>query len=128
MCCSQNVTSAPKTDTSRKLLTVIFSFLLAVEKKMGLGTLIGGAAAIGCCVVALPLVGFTAGGIAAGSIASSMMSAAAVANGGGVASMAAGGVVATCQSIGAAGLTVKSVVALGAAGGAAGEAVAKLLL
>uniref|UniRef100_A0A9J7Z3N0 Interferon alpha inducible protein 27.3 n=2 Tax=Cyprinus carpio TaxID=7962 RepID=A0A9J7Z3N0_CYPCA len=40
---------------------------------------------------------FTAGGIAAGSVASSMMSAAAVANGGGI---AAGSVVATLQAAG----------------------------
>ncbi|KAI5085281.1 interferon alpha-inducible protein 27-like [Silurus meridionalis] len=41
--------------------------------------------------------GFTSGGIAAGSIASSMMSSAAIANGGGVAS---GSLVATLQSLG----------------------------
>ena len=49
----------------------------------------------------LTAVGFTAGGIAAGSIASSMMSAAAVANGGGV---AAGSLVAVLQSAGKPGL------------------------
>lgn len=42
-------------------------------------------------------MGFTAGGIAAGSIASWLMSAAAVANGGGV---VAGSVVAVLQSVG----------------------------
>ena len=51
--------------------------------------------------MAAPLVlgaaGFTSAGIAAGSVASKMMSVAAVANGGGV---AAGGVVATLQSAG----------------------------
>ncbi|CAN0415175.1 unnamed protein product [Lampetra fluviatilis] len=46
-------------------------------------------------------MGFSAGGIVAGSIASSLMSSAAVANGGAV---AAGGLVATLQSVGAAGL------------------------
>lgn len=52
-------------------------------------------------VAAAPLVlgaaGFTAGGIAAGSIASSMMSSAAVAGGGGV---AAGSLVAALQAAG----------------------------
>ena len=47
--------------------------------------------------VALGAAGFTSAGIAAGSIASKVMSISAVANGGGV---AAGGLVATFQSIG----------------------------
>lgn len=47
--------------------------------------------------VALGVAGFTGTGIIAGSIAANMMSAAAIANGGGV---AAGGLVATLQSIG----------------------------
>lgn len=47
--------------------------------------------------VVLGAIGFTAGGIAAGSYAASMMSAAAVVNGGGV---AAGGLVAVLQSAG----------------------------
>ena len=47
--------------------------------------------------VALGVIGFTSAGIAAGSLAASMMSAAAVANGGAV---AAGGLVAVLQSAG----------------------------
>lgn len=57
-------------------------------------------------VAIVPVVtglGFTATGIAAGTVAAKMMSAAAIANGGGVASMAVGGLVAACQSIGALG-------------------------
>lgn len=45
----------------------------------------------------LGLVGFTAAGISAGSIAAGMMSSAAIANGGGV---AAGSLVAILQSVG----------------------------
>lgn len=48
-----------------------------------------------------------------GTVAASMMSTAAVANGGGVASMAAWGVVATLQSVGAAG-AVSAVTTAGA--------------
>ncbi|XP_033637886.1 interferon alpha-inducible protein 27-like protein 2A [Asterias rubens] len=92
---------------------------------MVLGYLIDGALAVGGAVVAAPLVGFTAAGIAAGSIASTAMSAAAVAGSGGVASMAAGGVVAACQSVGAAGLTVKS--AAGDGGAPLGTAVVEAI-
>ncbi|XP_023251160.1 interferon alpha-inducible protein 27-like protein 2, partial [Seriola lalandi dorsalis] len=60
-----------------------------------------GAACAAGAVASAPLVlgaaGFTSAGIAASSIAANMMSAAAVANGGGV---AAGSVVALFQSIG----------------------------
>ncbi|XP_060036969.1 interferon alpha-inducible protein 27-like protein 2 isoform X2 [Erinaceus europaeus] len=65
--------------------------------------------------VVLGAVGFTGAGIAASSIAASMMSSAAIANGGGV---AAGGLVATLQSVGAAGLSTSSNVLLGSAGSA----------
>jgi len=54
----------------------------------------------------VPLVqglGFSTAGITAGSIAAKLMATAAVANGGGVASVAASGFVAACQSIGALG-------------------------
>lgn len=47
--------------------------------------------------MALAAMGFTGTGIAAASIAAKMMSAAAIANGGGI---AAGGLVATLQSVG----------------------------
>ena len=67
---------------------------VAAGAAIGLGIAVGGPAALG-------VIGYTATGITAGSTAAGMMSAAAAANGGGV---AAGGVVATLQSIGAAGL------------------------
>uniref|UniRef100_A0A671KSU3 Si:dkey-188i13.6 n=1 Tax=Sinocyclocheilus anshuiensis TaxID=1608454 RepID=A0A671KSU3_9TELE len=63
---------------------------------------------------------FTAGGIAVGSIASSLMSAAAVANGGGI---AAGSVVAALQAAGAAGIPVAAQAVIGAIGGTVGAAV-----
>ena len=72
---------------------------------------------------AVSAIGFTSGGIAAGSTAAGMMSAAAVANGGGI---AAGSAVAVLQSIGAVGgiaTCTKAVVAGGAAVGAAVVAV-----
>ncbi|KAF0044524.1 hypothetical protein F2P81_003682 [Scophthalmus maximus] len=58
--------------------------------------------------------GFTAAGIAAGSLAAQAMSVAAVANGGGV---AAGSVVAVLQSAGAAGVSGAASAAVGAAAG-----------
>uniref|UniRef100_A0A667WHW9 Uncharacterized protein n=1 Tax=Myripristis murdjan TaxID=586833 RepID=A0A667WHW9_9TELE len=76
-------------------------------------------------VVAAPYVlagiGFTSAGISAGSFAASMMSSAAIANGGGV---AAGSLVAILQSAGAAGLTAGASAAVAGAGAAAGAAVA----
>ncbi|NWU12559.1 IFI27 protein, partial [Cephalopterus ornatus] len=79
----------------------------------------------GVALVAVPAciagLGFTAGGIAAGSIAAKMMSAAAIANGGGV---AAGSTVAVLQSVGAAGFSVAAKIGLmtglGSLGAAAG--------
>ncbi|EPY81623.1 hypothetical protein CB1_000726092 [Camelus ferus] len=53
--------------------------------------------AVGAVPVVLGAVGFTGAGIAASSLAAKMMSAAAIANGGGV---AAGSLVATLQSVG----------------------------
>lgn len=55
------------------------------------------AVAVGAVPLVLGAVGFTGAGIAASSLAAKMMSAAAVANGGGV---SAGGLVATLQSVG----------------------------
>ncbi|XP_006883520.1 PREDICTED: interferon alpha-inducible protein 6 [Elephantulus edwardii] len=54
----------------------------------------------GLMALGLPLMGFTGAGIAANSLAASLMSWSAVANGGGV---PAGGLVATLQSLGATG-------------------------
>ncbi|XP_040831631.1 interferon alpha-inducible protein 27-like protein 2A [Ochotona curzoniae] len=79
--------------------------------------------AVAATPVVLGALGFTAGGIAASSIASSMMSAAAVANGGGV---AAGSLVATLQSVGAAGLAASTNAILGTAGAGVGALVARL--
>ncbi|XP_073923337.1 interferon alpha-inducible protein 27-like protein 2 isoform X1 [Castor canadensis] len=73
--------------------------------------------AVGAVPVALGAVGFTGAGIAASSIAAKMMSAAAIANGGGV---AAGSLVATLQSVGAAGLSTSSNILLGSIGSAFG--------
>ncbi|XP_075387751.1 interferon alpha-inducible protein 27, mitochondrial-like [Tenrec ecaudatus] len=53
--------------------------------------------AVASAPVVLSAVGFTSAGIAVSSLAAKMMSAAAVANGGGV---AAGSLVATLQSVG----------------------------
>ncbi|XP_053458116.1 interferon alpha-inducible protein 27-like protein 2 [Nycticebus coucang] len=78
---------------------------------------IGGALAVGAVPVVLSAMGFTGAGIAASSIAAKMMSAAAIANGGGV---SAGGLVATLQSVGAAGLSTSSNILLGATGSVLG--------
>eukprot|EP00549_Striatella_unipunctata_P012758 CAMPEP_0118725372 /NCGR_PEP_ID=MMETSP0800-20121206/33104_1 /TAXON_ID=210618 ORGANISM="Striatella unipunctata, Strain CCMP2910" /NCGR_SAMPLE_ID=MMETSP0800 /ASSEMBLY_ACC=CAM_ASM_000638 /LENGTH=207 /DNA_ID=CAMNT_0006634065 /DNA_START=136 /DNA_END=759 /DNA_ORIENTATION=- len=64
-------------------------------------------------------MGFGAEGIVAGSVAAGMMSAEAVAVGGGV---AAGGLVATLQSVGAAGLGVAGVAAAAGTGAGVGLA------
>ncbi|KAI1895021.1 hypothetical protein AGOR_G00101980 [Albula goreensis] len=83
------------------------------------------AAGAGLAVVGVPAaigaLGFTAAGITAGSIASWMMSAAAIANGGGV---AAGSVVAFFQTVGAAGLSAAGSTVAAGIGGAAGAVVA----
>ena len=72
----------------------------------------------GVAVAAAPLVvsglGFGTGGIAAGSTAASMMSA--------WAPTAAGGIVATLQSVGAAGLGAAGTAGVATAGGVAGAA------
>ncbi|EPY81622.1 hypothetical protein CB1_000726091 [Camelus ferus] len=73
--------------------------------------------AVGAVPVVLGALGFTGAGIAASSIAAKMMSAAALANGGGV---AAGSLVATLQSVGAAGLSTSSNILLGSVGSAFG--------
>ncbi|KAM8790631.1 interferon alpha-inducible protein 6 [Rhynchonycteris naso] len=64
----------------------------------------------GLFAAGLPALGFTGAGIAANSLAASMMSWSAVASGGGV---PAGGLVATLQSLGATGGMAKVGAALG---------------
>ena len=86
---------------------------------VGAGVLAGGVAVVAAPIViggALGALGFTAGGIAANSVAAGMMSSAAIANGGGV---VAGGVVATLQSVGAAGIAASTQAAIGGAVGTA---------
>ncbi len=73
--------------------------------------------AVGAAPVVLGAIGFTGAGIAASSLAAKMMSAAAIANGGGV---AAGSVVALAQSAGMAGLSASTNVVLGSIGSAVG--------
>ncbi|XP_055512169.1 interferon alpha-inducible protein 27-like protein 2A [Leucoraja erinacea] len=77
----------------------------------------GAATFIAAAPVVLGATGFTASGIAAGSVAAKMMGATAVANGGGV---AAGSMVALLQSAGAAGLSFIANAAVGAGGAVTG--------
>lgn len=65
-------------------------------------------------------LGYGTGGIAAGSYAASMMSSAAVVKGGGV---AAGSLVATLQSVGAAGFGAAGTMGVAAAGATGGAAI-----
>lgn len=69
---------------------------------------------------AICMLGFGAEGIAAGSVAAGMMSAEAIASGGGV---MAGGTVATLQSIGVLGLGTGATLAVGGTGAALGTGV-----
>ncbi|PNI97530.1 IFI27 isoform 6 [Pan troglodytes] len=77
-------------------------------------------------MAAVPMVlsamGFTAAGITSSSIAAKMMSAAAIANGGGVAS---GSLVATLQSLGATGLSGLTKFILGSTGSAIAAGIAR---
>ncbi|XP_061216581.1 interferon alpha-inducible protein 27-like protein 2A [Neopsephotus bourkii] len=96
---------------------------LAMVSKLK-GAAIGATALTGVVLIGIPLavgaLGFTPAGIAAGSIAAKMMSAAAIANGGGV---AAGSTVAVLQSIGAAGLPLAAKIGLTTTLGPLGAAV-----
>ncbi|XP_029913673.1 interferon alpha-inducible protein 27-like protein 2B [Myripristis murdjan] len=85
------------------------------------GALIGGVGAVVAAPFVLAGIGFTSTGIAAGSLAASMMSSTAIASGGGV---AAGSLVAILQSAGAVGLSAGASAAVAGAGAAAGAAVA----
>ncbi|XP_062379655.1 interferon alpha-inducible protein 27-like protein 2A [Sardina pilchardus] len=96
---------------------------------MGLLTALAVVAGAGGAVVAAPLViagvGFTAGGIAAGSWAAAAMSVTATANGGAV---AAGSMVAILQSIGVVGLSTGATAAVGATGGTLAGITAAVLI
>ncbi|XP_006011979.1 interferon alpha-inducible protein 27-like protein 2A [Latimeria chalumnae] len=85
--------------------------------------LVAAAVGAGVMVVGAPFavgaLGFTQVGIAGASVAAKMMSAAAIANGGGV---AAGSVVSVLQSVGAVGFSVAGKSILAATGAAAGMA------
>ncbi|NXK06210.1 IF27A protein, partial [Herpetotheres cachinnans] len=72
------------------------------------GVLLAGVALLGI-PTAICVLGFTGTGIAAGSVAAKMMSAAAIANNGGV---AAGSAVAVLQSIGAGGFSLGAKIGL----------------
>ncbi|XP_074971041.1 interferon alpha-inducible protein 27, mitochondrial-like [Phalacrocorax aristotelis] len=93
------------------------------------GATIGAAVGVGVALIGIPMsisvLGFTASGIAAGSVAAKMMSVAAIANNGGV---AAGSTVAVLQSIGAAGFSFGTKIGLtsvlGPLGAAAGAKLA----
>lgn len=85
-----------------------------------MGLLAGGFTVV-AAPFALSAAGFTTGGIAAGSIASQLMSWAAIAQGGGVAAASAGGWIAALQSAGAAGIGFFSNLVLGVGAGTAGS-------
>ncbi|XP_045865983.1 interferon alpha-inducible protein 27, mitochondrial-like isoform X1 [Meles meles] len=74
---------------------------------------IGGVVSVASVPTVLGAMGFTGAGITASSLAAKMMSSAAIANGGGV---AAGSLVATLQSVGAAGLSLSTKFILGSLG------------
>ncbi|XP_026558406.1 interferon alpha-inducible protein 27-like protein 2A [Pseudonaja textilis] len=84
------------TNRLRQLQSINRNMGLLLAAVLGVGGVVG-------APLALSAVGFTAAGIAAGTLAAKMMSAAAIANGGGV---AAGSLVALAQAAGAAGLSV----------------------
>ncbi|XP_016001001.1 interferon alpha-inducible protein 27-like protein 2 isoform X2 [Rousettus aegyptiacus] len=89
--------------------------------KRAAAAVIGGVVAVGAVPAVLGAAGFTSAGIAASSLAAKMMSAAAIANGGGV---AAGSLVATLQSVGAAGLSTSSNILLASTGSVLGALLA----
>ncbi|XP_075578282.1 interferon alpha-inducible protein 27-like protein 2B [Pelecanus crispus] len=108
--------------------------LVAIGQSLVMGKIkratVGAAVGVGVALIGIPAgiaaLGFTGTGIAAGSLAAKMMSAAAIANNGGV---AAGSTVAVLQSIGAAGFSVGAKVGLmstlGSLGAAAGARCSK---
>ncbi|KAM4598593.1 uncharacterized protein ACJ7VT_022049 isoform 2-T3 [Polymixia lowei] len=88
------------------------------------GAIIGGVGAVVVAPFVLTGIGFTSAGITAGSYAAAMMSSAAVANGGAVAT---GSTVAILQSAGVLGLSTVATTAVGAAGAAGGGLVTEVV-
>lgn len=80
------------------------------SKEVVVGAAIGGATAVVAVPVVVGALGFSSGGIVAGSVAASLMSASAIASGGGV---AAGSAVAVMQTIGVVGLGAVALPVLG---------------
>ena len=87
---------------------------------IGRGAVLGAVSSVKAAPAVLTWIGYTGSGIATNSVAAGMMSTSAIANGGGV---AAGGVVATLQSYGAAGLTAAATATVGVTGAATGAGV-----
>jgi hypothetical protein len=79
----------------------VISKVESYRNEIACGSIAGAVTGYSACSAAISSLGFTTGGIAAGSTAAAMMSAEAIAAGGGV---AASGTVATLQSIGALGI------------------------
>ncbi|ETE66305.1 Ensconsin, partial [Ophiophagus hannah] len=98
-----------------------FASAVKEDQELPMDSVLGAAIGLGTAAVGVPvavgLLGFSSAGIAVGSIGAKMMSAAAIANGGGV---AAGGLVATLQSIGAAGVPTAVTAATTATGAVLG--------
>ena len=80
---------------------------------IGRGTVVDAVSSVQAAPAVLTWIGYTGSGIATNSVAADMMSASAIANGGGV-------VVATFQSYGAAGLTAAATGAVRVTGAAVG--------
>ncbi|KAK2518578.1 Ifi27l2 [Columba guinea] len=80
----------------RKLMALAKSLTMENIARMTIGAALGAGLLLVGSPMAIGALGFTSAGIAAGSVAAKMMSAAAIANGGGV---AAGSSVAVLQSI-----------------------------
>ena len=99
---------------SLKFYAIMASYLL-----YGSGVIFGGAAFLVAAPVVVSGIGFTAGGIAGGSVAASMMSM--------WAPTFAGGVVATLQSVGAAGLGTAGTAVVSSVGGAVGVGVSAVV-
>ncbi|XP_050934004.1 interferon alpha-inducible protein 27-like protein 2A isoform X2 [Lates calcarifer] len=101
------------------LLMALWDFFFNYKEEICKTVVIGagGVMTVTLTPALLAAMGFTSGGIVAGSLAAKIMSYCAIANGGGV---AAGGLVAFLQSIGAAGLSGATSTVVAAPGAAVG--------